>query len=191
MFIPATCCQINRTFKIPFTTTCNDIDYTTCSIGAILRSTRAFDNLDFINSIHIRYFININACRLRPFFRAITQTARCNIIDTATIDEYYNAGITIDGHTIVIELVAILATTVTRVLECNAWYAFNRFCYITIMTFFNFFTGNNLYVTACTIIGLLSNRITILILRRVCSNIDIMYFIPFEILIIRIRLICA
>ena len=72
MLIPAACSQINGATEIAFTTACNDIDYTTCSIRTILRSTRAFDNFDFINSIHIGYFIDINTCRFRASFRAIT-----------------------------------------------------------------------------------------------------------------------
>ena len=72
MLVPAACSQINGTAEIAFTTACNDIDDTTCSIRTILRSTRAFDNFDFINSIHVGYFINIYTCRFRASFRAIT-----------------------------------------------------------------------------------------------------------------------
>ena len=72
ILVPAACSQINGTAEIAFTTACNDIDDTTCSIRTILRSTRAFDNFDFINSIHVGYFINIYTCRFRASFRAIT-----------------------------------------------------------------------------------------------------------------------
>ena len=167
MFVPRTGRQIDRSNILVTALTGNNIDYTAGCITAIYGSARSFDNFDFINVFHIGYLIKVYTGGFRTGFCIAADTSAGSIVYTTTINQNNYAGITIDGNAIVIELITIFTATIAGVLEGYARNTFDCFGQISIMTFFNFFAGDNLNVTTCTIVGLLSNSIAELVFNCV------------------------
>ena len=167
MFVPRTGRQIDRANILVTALTGNNIDYTAGCITAIYGSARSFDNLNFINVFHIGYLIKVYTSRFGTGFCTTADTSAGSIVYTTTINQNNYAGITIDGNAIVIELITIFTATIAGVLEGYAGNTFDCFGQISIMTFFNFFAGDNLNVTAGTIVGLLSNSIAELVFNCV------------------------
>ena len=165
MLLPGTCSQINGTLILLAAFTGNNIDNTACSISTVGRSARSLDYFNFINIFHIGDLVKVYTGRLTAVCTAIIiDTAAGCIIHTTAIDQDNHTGITIDGNTIIVELVTIFAAAVPRILECNTRNTLNGFRNIRIMALINFFSRNDLYIAAGTIIGLFSNRIAELVL---------------------------
>ena len=162
--------HINCSSRIITTFSSDDVNDTTGRICAIYGCTRSFNHFNFIDIFHIGDLIQVHPCGFCPTCTRRSYTCTCCIIYTPTIDTNNNASIPVNGYAIVIEFVSILPTAIPRVLERNARNTLNRFRQIGIVTLFDFFSRDDLHITAGTIVRLLGNGITEFILRLICFD---------------------
>ena len=159
--------HINCSSRIITTFSSNDVNDPTGRICTIYGCTRSFYDFNFIDIFHIGDLIQVHPCGFCPTCTRRSYTCTCCIIYTPTIDTNNNAGIPVNGYAIVIELVSIFPTAIPRVLERNPRNTLNRFRHIRIVTLLDFFSRDDLHITAGTVVRLLGNGIAEFILRLI------------------------
>ena len=155
--------KIERTVHPLGTLARDDIDDTARRVRAVNRGAGAFDDLDLIHALNADHLVEVDPCGLAARQAVLADARARQIVHAAPVDEDDHAGVAVDEHAVVVELIAVLAAAVAGILKRHPRDALDRLCEIEIVPLFNLLARDDLHIPARPIVRLFRHRIAELV----------------------------